>query len=148
MARTPRTTFRLPLMALLFPALLAVCVIPLAGVGGWWNLMYLVPVAGLAWILLTHTSADAEGVRVSGLLRRRTLPWSSIDRLELDGQRWVVAVERTGRRTRMPMVLTRDLPQLAEASGGAFDFTEPVPAAAPASAAEPAPGTPPADPQA
>ncbi|WP_051266847.1 PH domain-containing protein [Nakamurella lactea] len=125
MARTPRTTFRLPPIALLVPALLLVCVIPMAGAGGWWNLTYLVPTLGLVWILVTRTTATPDGVRVSGLLTRRLLPWQRIDRLELDGQRWVVAAERNGRRTRLPMVLTRDLPRLAAASGGAFAFTAP-----------------------
>lgn len=124
-------TFRLPAIALLVPVLLLVCIIPMAGAGGWWNLTYLIPVLGLLWILLTHTSAGADGVRVSGLITRRFLPWERISRLELDGQRWVVAAEHNGRRTRLPMVLTRDLPRLAAASHGAFTFTVPEPQQAP-----------------
>jgi hypothetical protein len=104
----------------------------MAGVGGWWNLMYLIPVLGLVWILVTNTKADQRGVRVSGLLTRRSIGWDRLSRLELDGPRWVVAVDTSGRRTRMPMVLTRDLPRLAAASGGAFEFTEPEQSTPPA----------------
>lgn len=134
MARYSRTTFRLPPAALIVPVLLLFCVIPMAGVGGWWTLTYLIPILGLVWILVTNTKADQDRVRVSGLLTHRSIPWNRLSRLELDGPRWVVAVDPAGRRTRLPMVLTRDLPRLAEASGGAFEFTAPVEAGAPVQA--------------
>lgn len=103
------------------PALLLFCTIPLGAVGGWWLLMFLIPLTGLVWVLITRTTVDSAGVRVSGLATRRSLPWQQIGRVELDGGRWVVVRERNGRRTRLPMVLSADLPRLAEASGGAFD---------------------------
>jgi hypothetical protein len=124
MSRSRRAVFRLPVVALIFPALLLFCVIPLAGLGELWNLMYAVPVLALIWTVVTYTAADASSVRVSGLIRRRTLPWDRIDRVELDGPRWVVAVARDGSRIRLPMVMTRDLPRLSAASGGMFDFVE------------------------
>lgn len=124
MSRRHRTVFRLPLMALIFPVLLLLCTIPLAGLGGWWNLMYLVPVLALVWAVTTRTTADATGVRVSGLLRRRSIAWDQIERLELDGPRWIVLVTRDGTRIRLPMVLTRDLPRLTARSGGALTFDD------------------------
>lgn len=122
MASPRREVFRLPGIALIFPALLWFCVVPLASLGNWWLLMYLVPVMGLAWILLTRTEADADGLRVGTLRGRQSLGWDTIEHLELDGPRWLVAVQINGRRTRLPMVLPRDLPRLSTASGGALDF--------------------------
>lgn len=127
MASPRREVFRLPGIALIFPALLWFCVVPLASLGGWWLLMYLVPVVGLAWILLTRTVADEEGLRVGTLRGRQTLGWDTIEHLELDGPRWLVAVQRNGRRSRLPMVLPRDLPRLSVASDGALDFRMPGP---------------------
>lgn len=120
-----RTVFRLPAVALIFPVMLLLCVIPLAGLGDLWNLMYAIPALALIWTVVTYTTADATSVRVSGLAGRRTLPWERIDHIEVDGPRWVVAVARDGCRTRLPMVMTRDLPLLSAASGGVFDFAEP-----------------------
>lgn len=125
MALPRRAVFRLPGIALIFPALLWFCVVPLASLGDWWLLMYLVPVVGLAWILLTRTTADPDGLRVGTLRGRQTLAWDTIEHLELDGPRWLVAVQQNGRRTRLPMVLPRDLPRLSTASGGALDFRMP-----------------------
>lgn len=125
MSRPRPTVFRLPAIVLLIPVLLLLCVVPMAGAGGGWTLAYLIPVLGLAWVLLTYTTASPSGIRVSGLLGRRRLEWERIRGLELDGQRWVVALERSGRRTRLPMVLARDLARLAAASGGTFEFTAP-----------------------
>lgn len=146
MPRRHRTVFRLPLMALVFPVLLLLCTIPLAGLGSWWNLMYLVPVLALVWAVTTRTTADTAGIRVSGLLRRRSIAWDQIDRLELDGPRWIVLVTRDGSRTRLPMVLTRDLPRLTARSGGKLSFDdELVATASPVVSAGPAPDS---DPQA
>jgi len=128
MSRSRRAVFRLPVVALIFPVLLLFCVIPLAGLGDLWNLMYAVPVLALIWTVVTYTAADATSVRVSGLIRRRSLPWDRIDRVELDGPRWVVAVARDGSRIRLPMVMTRDLPRLSAASGGVFTFVDRGPA--------------------
>lgn len=125
MAPPRPAVFRLPAIALIFPALLLFCVVPLASLGGWWLLMYLVPVVGLAWILLTRTTVGPDGLRVSTLRGRRSLAWDTIEHLELDGPRWLVAVQQNGRRTRLPMVLPRDLPRLSAASGGALDFRMP-----------------------
>lgn len=124
MTRSRPAVFRLPVAALIFPALLLFCVIPLAGIGDLWNLMYAIPALALIWTVLTYTAADAASVRVSGLTGRRTLPWERIEHVEVDGPRWVVAVARDGSRTRLPMVMTRDLPRLSALSGGVFDFVE------------------------
>ncbi len=124
--RPARLVFRLPTVALVMPAVLLFCVVPLGATGGWRLLMFLIPLAGLVWVVITRTTADAAGLRVSGLATRRSLSWAQIGRVELDGGRWVVVTDRAGRRTRLPMVLPGDLPRLVEVSGGAFDPAAPA----------------------
>lgn len=119
MSRPDRAVFRLPGVALIIPFLLFVCVTPLANAGAdFWLALYVFPVAGLAYILLTQTSADAQAIRTKGLLGGRRIAWADLDGLEFHGTRWAIAVATSGRRVRLPMVRPRDLPRLAQVSGG------------------------------
>ena len=119
MSRSERAVFRLPGAAILIPFLLFVCVTPLATVGAaFWLALYLLPIVGLAYVLFTRTVADAEVIRTTGLLGGRRIPWSELDGLEFHGPRWAIAVGTGGRRFRLPMVRPRDLPRLAQVSGG------------------------------
>lgn len=120
-----RVVFRLPPSSLIFTVVLLVCVIPLAGVGGWWTVMYLVPLAALAWTLLTRTVVDPQGITVRTWRGITKLSWQQIVNLELTEARWTVALDTRGQRTKLPMVLPRDLPALAAASGGAIRFEMP-----------------------
>ena len=119
MSRSERAVFRLPGVALLIPFLLFICVTPLATFGSKpWLALYVVPVVGLAYILVTRTVADAQVIRTTGLLGGRRIPWAEVDGLEFHGPRWAIAVATSGRRFRLPMVRPRDLPRLAQVSGG------------------------------
>ena len=119
MSRPERAVFRLPGIALLIPFLLFVCVTPLANAGADFLLaLYVFPVVGLAYILLTRTVADSEVIRTTGLLGGRRVAWADLDGLEFHGPRWAIAVATDGRRFRLPMVRPRDLPRLAQVSGG------------------------------
>lgn len=118
-SRSERAVFRLPGVALIVPFLLFVCVTPLATVGAaFWLALYVIPVAGLAYILLTRTVADAGMIRTTGLFGGRRISWGELDGLEFHGPRWAIAVGTDGRRVRLPMVRPRDLPRLAQVSGG------------------------------
>jgi hypothetical protein len=117
--RSSRAVFRLPAVSLLIPFLLFVCVTPLANAGPkFWLGLYVLPLLGLAYVLVTRTSADSATIRTSGLLGGTRIPWSELDRFEFSGPRWAVGVTSAGRRVRLPMVRPRDLPQLASVSGG------------------------------
>lgn len=119
MSRSERAVFRLPGVALIIPFLLFVCVTPLANAGAdFWLALYVFPAVGLAYILLTRTVADAEAIRTTGLLGGRRIAWADLDGLEFHGPRWAIAVGTSGRRFRLPMVRPRDLPRLAQVSGG------------------------------
>lgn len=128
MSRPDRAVFRLPAVSLLIPFLLFVCVTPLANAGAnFWLALYVLPLLGLLYVLLTRTVADAQLIRTTGLLGGRRIPWSELDGFEFRGQRWGVAVTLDGRRSRLPMVRPRDLPRLASMSGGRLLLEPPAP---------------------
>ncbi len=126
MAKVDRAVFRLPVVALLIPVVLAVFATPLATVGGGWIWLYALPVLVLVYVLITRTVADPTGVRTSGVTGLHRLGWIEMDGLEFSGSRWAVAVAHDGRRLRLPMVRPRDLPRLAAVSGGSLRFDLPA----------------------
>jgi len=130
MGKVDRAVFRLPVVALLIPVVLAVFATPLATVGGGWIWLYVLPVLVLIYVVVTRTVADPTGVRTSGVTGVHRLTWTEMDGLEFSGSRWAVAVAHDGRRLRLPMVRPRDLPRLAAVSGGSlrFDLPADVPA--------------------
>jgi hypothetical protein len=138
MAKVDRAVFRLPVVALLIPVVLAIFATPLATVGGGWIWLYALPVLVGIYVVITRTVADPAGVRTSGITGRHRLAWADLDGLEFSGSRWAVAVAHDGRRLRLPMVRPRDLPRLAAVSGGSLRLdppaeptpTEPTPAGA------------------
>ncbi|SDO24023.1 PH domain-containing protein [Nakamurella panacisegetis] len=115
-----KAVFRLPGVSFLIPFLFFIAVTPLANAGTHHILLvlYLFPLIGLVYILITRTVADAVQLRTVGLLGARTIAWSELDGLEFHGPRWAIAVALDGRRLRLPMVRPRDLPRLAAVSGG------------------------------
>ena len=103
----------------MIPFLLFICVTPLANAGPDWLLaLYALPVIGLIYILITRTVADDEMIRTTGLFGPHRVAWSDLDGFEFRGPRWATAVAHDGRRFRLPMVRPRDLPRLAQVSGG------------------------------
>ena len=124
--RPERVTFRLPVPALLFPVLLLFCIMPLATAGGAWGVLYVVPVAALAWVIITRTTATPTEVTAYGLLGTKRMAWTDMAGLELKDARWATAVGLDGRRLRLPMVRPRDLPRLAAVSGGSLNLGGPV----------------------
>lgn len=114
-----KAVFRLPGVSFLIPFLFFIAVTPLANAGADAFLaLYLIPLVGLIYILITRTVADPNQIRTMGLLGGRKIPWSELDGLEFRGPRWAIAVALDGRRVRLPMVRPRDLPRLAAVSGG------------------------------
>ncbi|MET0863155.1 MAG: PH domain-containing protein [Nakamurella sp.] len=120
MARSDRATFRLPAAALFVPVLLFVCATPLATAGGAWWVLYIVPVLGFVWVLITHTRATTQRITTFGLLGSKSMAWDELDQLELPDARWAIAVGQDGRRLRLPMVRPRDVPRLVAVSGGSL----------------------------
>jgi len=125
MARPDRATFRLPAWALFLPIMLLFLITPLATVAAGWGVLFIVPLVGLVWVLITRTTATGARLTTYGLLGRRRMDWVDLDRLEVRDSRWVVAVGTEGRRVRLPMVRQHDLRRLIEVSGGSLKINEP-----------------------
>ncbi len=118
MARPDRAVFRLPASAVFIPLLLFIVTTPLATAGPYTLPLYLLPCYGVFYVFWTRTTADAHSITARLPLGRRRIVWADLDGFEFAGSRWAVAVGHDGRRTRLPMIRPRDLPRLAEVSGG------------------------------
>lgn len=114
----PRAVFRPARLSLLGILLLAVCATPFAFAAPFLWLVYLVPLGMIVWVLRVQTVADAEAVTVRRIVGTRRVPWAEISSLRLRDKAMVRAVLTDGAELPLPSVHTRDLPQLAVASGG------------------------------
>jgi len=124
-----RAVFRLPAVSFLLPFLGFVAVTPLANAGAHIFLMlYVLPLLGLIYIVITRTVADEHVIKSSGFLGFKKIRWSELDGFEFRGPRWATAVALDGRRMPMPMVRPRDLPRLAVVSGGRLLIGKDAPA--------------------
>jgi Bacterial PH domain len=113
-----RAVFRPPRLSILGAVLLAVCATPVAFGASYFWLIYLVPLGMIAWVVRVRTVADADALTVRRVVGSRRVPWSEISSLRLHNKARVRAVLTDGAELPLPSVHTRDLPQLAAASGG------------------------------
>ena len=118
MTPVDRAVFRLPGSALFVPILLFFVVTPLASASVWTVWLYIVPVLAMVYVFWTRTVADLHAITVYDHRGKRRIPWADLDGFEFHGPRWALAVTLGGRKIRLPMVRPRDLPRLAEVSGG------------------------------
>ena len=104
--------------ALLPVVVLAVCVLPLTAATPWLLLLLLVPVALAAWVFRVGVDVAEGGVTVRSLAGARTVPWSELAGIRVGQRRdlWLVTTAAT--QVRLPVLRARDLPRLAELSGG------------------------------
>jgi hypothetical protein len=122
---TPPARLRMSRTALLPVAVLAVCAIPLAAAGPWGPLVLLIPVAVAAWVLRVGVDVGEDGVTAQSLLGRRRVPWGELAgiRVARRGELWLVTTG--GTEVRLPVMRARDLPRLAELSGGRIEVPAP-----------------------
>lgn len=130
MSRPEQAVFRLPVSALFIPIGLFVFATPLASASVWTVALYLLPIYGLIYVLVTRTVADDRMIVARTPISRRRIAWADLDGFEFQGQRWAIAVTLDGKRIRLPMVRPRDLRRLAEVSGGRLYLGEDAAAAA------------------
>lgn len=116
-----RLIFRVPATAVLAALLLAAGAIPFAFGAPGFYVIFLVPIAAIAWVLRTRTTADADGLTVRRVLTKRALPWSSLKGLRLTKRAEVRAVLTDDTEVALPAVRTRHLSALALISGGRLD---------------------------
>ena len=81
----------------------------------------LVPGAITAWVVRVGVDIDDGGLTVRSMLGQRRVPWNRLAgiRVAPRGELWLVTTE--GTQVRMPVLRARDLPRLADLSGGRID---------------------------
>ncbi len=119
-----------PTVSLVAVGFLALCLSPIAFQGGPWFLLFLIPLAGAAWVLRSRTRVDTEGLHVRRLLGTRSMAWSDVATLRLVERRWVRAVPQDGADLELRGVRIRDLGRVGEASGGRISAPSPAEAEA------------------
>ncbi|MGY1602904.1 PH domain-containing protein [Geodermatophilus sp. SYSU D00815] len=111
--------FRLGRTAYLPVVVLLICVLPLAAAASPWGLLaLLLPLAAAAYVLRAGVDVGDEGITARSAVASRTVPWSELAAVRLGerGSLWLVTTG--GTEVRLPVVRTRDLPRIAELSGG------------------------------
>ncbi len=128
--REPAVFRAVPTVALVAVAFLALCLSPIAFQGGAWFLLFLIPLAGAAWVVRSRTRVDTEGLHVRRLLGTRSMAWSDVATLRLVQRGWVHAVAQEGADLELRGVRIRDLGRVGEASGGRISAPSPAEAEA------------------
>ncbi len=109
---------RMSRTALLPVALLFLTMLPVAAVRPWTPVLLLVPVVVAAWVVRVGVDVDEDGITARSLLGQRLVRWPELAgiRVAERGELWLVTTG--GTEVRMPVLRARDLPRLAELSGG------------------------------
>ncbi|MGW0892238.1 PH domain-containing protein [Saccharopolyspora sp. NPDC002578] len=123
-------TFQLTRISLLAVFAVAISVTPIAFAQPFPLLLpaYLIPLALGYAIMRPRTVVTAERISSRGQFSTTRFGWDELASVRLDEKRWVRAVLVSGKEVVLPAIRVRDLPRLAELSGGRL----PDPNAAPA----------------
>jgi hypothetical protein len=121
------TTARLRMnrTALVPVAFLALCAVPLATVSAWTLVVFLVPLAVALWVLRSGVDIGDEGLTVHSLVGSRTVRWPELAGIRAADRGALWLVTTGGTEVRMPVIRARDLPRLAELSGGRIEVPAP-----------------------
>jgi PH (Pleckstrin Homology) domain-containing protein len=114
---TDQLRVRIPRVNLFAVLVAAICTLPLAFASPWLAVVWLLPLAALAYVLRTGVDADSDGMTARTMLRSRRLSWDDIAGLRIRRAR-IAAVLRNGTAVRLPVLRPRHLSLLATASGG------------------------------
>ena len=111
--------------ALIPVGFLALCAVPLAFAAPWTPVLLVVPLVVAVWVLRVGVDIADDGLTVRSLVGERRVPWSELAgiRVARRGELWLVTTH--GTEVRVPVMRARDLPRLAELSGGRIDVPAP-----------------------
>jgi hypothetical protein len=117
---------RMTRTALVPVGLLALCAVPLAFAAPWTPVLLLVPLALAVWVLRAGVDIADDGLTVRTLAAQRLVRWDELAgiRVARRGDLWLVTTR--GTEVRVPVMRARDLPRLAELSGGRIVVPPPV----------------------
>ncbi len=105
-------------LAYLTVPMVILVVIMLMAVSPWFAIAFVVPLALIWWIRRVRTVADDDGLTAVHLIGTTRLAWDDVAGLRFPKWSSVRAVRPDGGTVRLPAVTFRDLPRLADASGG------------------------------
>jgi hypothetical protein len=114
---------RLSRTALLPVLVLAICFVPLAAASPWTAVVLVVPLTLAAWVLRVGVDVGDEGVTVRSLAGHRAVPWRELTGIRIGERGGLWLVTTRGTELRLPVLRARDLPRLAELSGGRIPAT-------------------------
>ena len=109
----------------LFPVgLLTLCTVPLAFAAPWTPVLLLIPLTVAVWVLRVGVDVADDGLTVRSLAGQRHVPWAEVAgiRVARRGDLWLVTTR--GTEVHLPVMRARDLPRLAEPSGGRIDVPQ------------------------
>lgn len=109
---------RMTRVALLPVAFFAICVVPLASAAPWTTVILLVPALAGAWVLRAGVDVDGQGVTIRSVAAARRVSWSEVAGIRVTERGALWLVTSRGTELRMPALRARDLPRLADVSGG------------------------------
>ena len=121
----PATFRAVPMPALIAVGFLAICVSPIAFLGGPWFLVFLLPLALGWWVVRTRTTVDVEALQVRSAWGSQRLAWDDLATLRVVERGWVRAVRGDESELALVGVRTRDLGRVAQASGGRITMPTP-----------------------
>jgi hypothetical protein len=107
--------------ALLPVALLFLAMLPVAAARPWTPVIFLVPLVVAAWVVRVGVDVGDDGITVRSLLAQRTVGWAELAGIRVADRGALWLVTRHGTEVRVPVLRARDLPRLAELSGGRID---------------------------
>ena len=121
----PATFRAVPMPALIAVGFVAICISPIAFLGGPWFLVFLLPLALGWWVVRTRTTVDVEALRVRSAWGSQRLAWDDLATLRVVERGWVRAVRGDESELALVGVRTRDLGRVAQASGGRITMPTP-----------------------
>ncbi|MCW2539134.1 MAG: hypothetical protein JWN95_859 [Frankiales bacterium] len=81
-------------------------------------LIYLIPLAGVVYIVRTATIVDEDGLRARAVFGEQAVSWSELTGLRLADSGAVYAVDDAGSQLRLPCVRSTKLEPLIRAADG------------------------------
>jgi hypothetical protein len=104
--------------ALLPVVILAFGMLPLAAATPWLLLLLIVPATLAAWVFRVGVDVADGGMSVRSLVGARTVAWHELAGIRVGERADLWLVTTTGTEVRLPVLRARDLPRLADLSGG------------------------------
>lgn len=115
-----RAILRMPGVAMLGVAFLAICMTPIAFTVPGMLALYIFPIAIAYWLIRTRTTADRHGLSARYVFGKQDVAWSELKGLQLTKRGHVHAVTNDGTEIALPTVRARHLPVLSLVSEGAL----------------------------